>query len=140
MVNEVQKILDAKKEAERKKKAAADLKANQGPKADMRAERKRKMTETFDKKWPNVSKRVKKVGERVIDKRSARTRPETIAKAQRDVKKDPSLYKGKHILTEKGIEPLPPLPKDRKLWDKKASGGTVRLASGGPVVDSYDYS
>ena len=22
----------------------------------------------------------------------------------------------------------------------KASGGTVRLASGGPVVDSYDYS
>jgi hypothetical protein len=28
----------------------------------------------------------------------------------------------------------------RKFMMGKASGGTVRLASGGPVVDSYDYS
>tara|TARA_R110000824_G_C15013590_1_gene657624 strand:+ start:645 stop:854 length:210 start_codon:yes stop_codon:yes gene_type:complete len=27
-----------------------------------------------------------------------------------------------------------------KNEDDYASGGTVRLASGGPVVDSYDYS
>ena len=29
-----------------------------------------------------------------------------------------------------------------KIWSgtRKASGGTVRLKSGGPVVDSYDYN
>jgi hypothetical protein len=150
-MSNVQKILDAKKEAARKKKAAADLKANQGPKADMRAERKKGMTKAFKTRHPNVSKRVKKIADKVIDKSSARTRPELIASSQRAVKKNPKLAKyNMQTLTEKGYEDLPPLPKDRKLWDKKpkperhyatsfSKGSTVRKASGGPVVDSYDY-
>ena len=45
-------------------------------------------------------------------------------------------------LDEKGQKIIKGLPslKRKKKKKNKASGGVVRLKSGGPVVDSYDYS
>ena len=141
MSNGVEKALDKEKKA----REAAKVKRDQGPKADMRQERKKNMVKAFNKKNPRgVKPRIAKVAGDVIEKRSARTRPEAIAKAQRFVKNNPEFKRNNQsILTERGYEDLPPLPKDReeKMYPiGKAKGGTVRLKSGGPVVDSYDYS
>ena len=140
MSNGVQKALDKDKKA----REAAKVKRDQGPKADMREERRRNMQTAFDKKHPDLKGRKKERAKNIINRRSARTRPETITKMQKLNKKyDISdSEKGKKVLTERGFEPLTPLPKDRekKMYPiGKAKGGTVRRASGGPVVDSYDY-
>ena len=142
MSNGVQKALDKDKKA----REAAKVKRDQGPKADMREERRRNMQKAFDDKNPDVSKRIKKKATNIINKRAARTRPETITNMQKLATKFPgtsdSKTKKNIVLTERGYEDLPPLPKDRekKMYPlSKAKGGTVRLKSGGPVVDSYDY-
>lgn len=141
MSNGVQKALDKDKKA----REAAKVKRDQGPKAEMREERRKNMQTAFDKKNPDVSDKTKERAKNIINKRSARTRPETITKMQKKAEKLPvsdSRTKKNKVLTERGYEDLKPLPKDRekKMYPiGKAKGGTVRLKSGGPVVDSYDY-
>jgi hypothetical protein len=141
MSNGVQKALDKDKKA----REAAKVKKDQGPKAEMREERRKNMQTAFDKKNPDASELTKTRAKNIINRRSARTRPETITNMQKLNKKfgTSDTKKGKKVLTERGYEDLKPLPKDRekKMYPiGKAKGGTVRLKSGGPVVDSYDYS
>tara|TARA_E500000081_G_scaffold52833_1_gene55837 strand:+ start:3220 stop:3645 length:426 start_codon:yes stop_codon:yes gene_type:complete len=141
MSNGVQKALDKDKKA----REAAKVKKDQGPKAEMREERRKNMQTAFDKKNPDAKPVMKARAKNIINRRSARTRPETITNMQKLNKKfgTSDTKKGKKVLTERGYEDLKPLPKDRekKMYPiGKAKGGTVRLKSGGPVVDSYDYS
>jgi len=54
--------------------------------------------------------------------------------------KKPGPGRRKNPLTGKSEPQLETRTTKKKLFNGKASGGTVRLASGGPVVDSYDYN
>ena len=132
-MSEVQKTLDRAK----KKKEAEELKRNQGSKADMRDERRRNMTKAHNARNPSMTPKTKKIAADAINKRSARTRPEQITRSQKFIADNPKFDRViNETLTEKGFEILPPY-KNKKVDLKK--GGTVRMASGGPVVDSYDY-
>ena len=57
MSNGVQKALDKDKKA----REAAKVKRDQGPKADMREERRRNMQTAFDKKHPDLKGRKKEL-------------------------------------------------------------------------------
>ena len=98
------------------------------------------------------AKTVKKLEKKIGPKLLKETRG-NIAKSNRDVdivydevrepvalsgeEKDPRMQAGKfRTLGSSRV----PKKVDKKGNVKKAAGGTVRLASGGPVVDSYDYS
>ena len=76
-------------------------------KQDMRKERKRKMTAAAKSKYGSSYKgKVKKAIDKVINKKSARTRNETVNKAEKMIKNNPKMFSGRpsSILTEEGFE------------------------------------
>jgi len=97
-------------------------------KQDMRKERKRKMTAAAKSKYGSSYKgKVKKGIDKVINKKSARTRNETINKAEKMIKNNPKMFSGRpsSILTEEGFE---------KVNKKRMTGGkVVKRGKGGSV-------
>ena len=97
-------------------------------KQDMRKERKRKMTAAAKSKYGSSYKgKVKKAIDKVINKKSARTRNETVNKAEKMIKNNPKMFSGRpnSILTEEGFE---------KVNRKRMGGGkVVKRGKGGSV-------
>ena len=100
-------------------------------KQDMRKERKRKMTAAAKSKYGSSYKgKVKKAIDKVINKKSARTRNETVNKAEKMIKNNPKMFSGRpsSILTEEGFE---------KVNRKRMGGGkVVKRGKGGSVGSS----
>lgn len=97
-------------------------------KQDMRKERKRKMTAAAKSKYGSSYKgKVKKAIDKVINKKSARTRNETVNKAEKMIKNNPKMFSGRpsSILTEEGFEKV-----NRK---RMAGGKVVKRGKGGSV-------
>ena len=100
-------------------------------KQDMRKERKRKMTAAAKSKYGSSYKgKVKKDIDKVINKKSARTRNETINKAEKMIKNNPKMFSGRpsSILTEEGFEKV-----NRK---RMAGGKVIKRGKGGSVGSS----
>tara|TARA_R110001592_G_scaffold271633_1_gene538176 strand:+ start:25 stop:1164 length:1140 start_codon:yes stop_codon:yes gene_type:complete len=109
-----------------------DMGGTIGPsKQDMRKERKRKMTAAAKSKYGSSYKgKVKKDIDKVINKKSARTRNETINKAEKMIKNNPKMFSGRpsSILTEEGFEKV-----NRK---RMAGGKVIKRGKGGSVGSS----
>jgi len=125
--------------------------------SDKDADKKIKAMEPSEQMQKNNPKGAKKSIDTTIKKLKKKVGPkllkevkDTEAKALRDIDiaagdtsienilkpKDPRMEPGKFRTFGSSRVPK---EVDKKGNVKKASGGTVRLASGGPVVDSYDY-
>ena len=100
-------------------------------KQDMRKERKRKMTAAAKLKYGSSYKgKVKKDIDKVINKKSARTRNETINKAEKMIKNNPKMFSGRpsSILTKEGFEKV-----NRK---RKAGGKVIEKKFGRKIMSS----
>ena len=100
-------------------------------KQDMRKERKRKMTAAAKSKYGSSYKgKVKEDIDKVINKKSARTRNETINKAEKMIKNNPKMFSGKpsSILTKEGFE---------KVNRKRMAGGKVFRRGGGKALRGF---
>lgn len=123
------------KDADKKMKAM-------GPSEQMRKNNPKGAKKSID---TTVKKLTKKVGPKLIkefeDTESKALRDIDIGSGDTSIKnmfkpKDPRMKAGKFRTFGSSRAPK---KVDKKGNVQKASGGTVRRASGGPVVDSYDY-